>query len=185
MSRPAVFLDRDGTLTVERGFVTKPEELQLLPGAAEAVRRLREAGFACIVVTNQSAVGRGLMTEAELQQVHDELHRQLHAAGTRLDGLYYCPDAPNEATDERKPASGMLLRAARELEIDTGRSWMVGDTARDLLASRNASCRGCILVRTGHDLAETLPLLGAGEQVVADLAEAARVILQRLVGSCR
>ena len=181
--RPAVFLDRDGTLTEERGFVTSPEQVQLLPEAAEAVRLLRAAGFACVVVTNQSAVGRGLMTEADLEAVHAELHRQLHAEGTALDGLYYCPAAPAEALEvedpERKPSPGMLLRAARDLELDRARSWMIGDSARDVLAGRRAGCRGCILVRTGHDISEALPLLEDGDHVADDLAAAARLIVGR------
>jgi D-glycero-D-manno-heptose 1,7-bisphosphate phosphatase len=152
----------------------------LLPGAAEAVRRLREAGLLCVVVTNQSAVGRGLMSEADLQRVHDELVRQLAVEGAGLDGLYWCPDAPHGPSAELKPAPGMLLRAARELEIDPARSWMVGDSARDLLAGRNAGCRGCILVRTGHEVAEALSLLGDGDAVVPDLAAAAQVILSAL-----
>ena len=179
-ARPAVFLDRDGTLTLERGYLTRPEQVHLLPGAAEAIRLLREKQFACILVTNQSAVGRGLMSEADLRRVHDELLRQLHAEGAALDGLYFCPAAPRAATPddpERKPAPGMLLRAARELHIDLAQSWMVGDSARDLLAGQNAGCRGCILVCSGHDIADALPLLRDGDHVAADLAEAARIIL--------
>src|ERR1700719_1263739 len=106
-TRPAVFLDRDGTLTVERGYLTRPEQVRLLPGAAEAIRLLREKQFACILVTNQSAVGRGLLTEAELQRIHDELSRQLDAEGAALDGLFFCPTAPSAGTPddpERKPA---------------------------------------------------------------------------------
>jgi D-glycero-D-manno-heptose 1,7-bisphosphate phosphatase len=178
--RPAVFLDRDGTLTLERGFVTRPEQVRLLPGAAEAIRLLRENHFACILVTNQSAVGRGLLTEPDLHRIHDELLRQLHAEEAALDGLYFCPAAPNaEAPDdpERKPAPGMLLRAARELRIDLAQSWMVGDSARDVLAGQSAGCRGCVLVRSGHDISGALPLLRDGDHVAADLAEAARIIL--------
>jgi D-glycero-D-manno-heptose 1,7-bisphosphate phosphatase len=178
--RPAVFLDRDGTLTLERGYLTRPDQFRLLPGAAEAIRLLRENKFTCILVTNQSAVGRGLLTEADLHRIHDELLRQLHPEGAALDGLYYCPAAPSAGTPddpERKPAPGMLLRAARELDIDLAQSWMVGDSARDLLAGQSAGCRGCILVQTGHDIADALPLLRAGDHVVADLAEAARLIL--------
>jgi D-glycero-D-manno-heptose 1,7-bisphosphate phosphatase len=175
--RPAVFLDRDGTLTLECGYVTRPDQLRLLPGAAQAVIALRAAGFACIVVTNQSAVGRGLMTEADLADVHDELHRQMRAEGAALDGLYYCPAERDVDHPERKPAPGMLIRAARDLGIDLAQSWMVGDSARDVLAGRAAGCRGCILVRSGHDVTETLPLLDAGDFSATDVAEAAQLIL--------
>jgi D-glycero-D-manno-heptose 1,7-bisphosphate phosphatase len=180
VARAAVFLDRDGTLNVDSGYLTRPEQMRLLPGAAEAVRCLRAAGFACVVVTNQSAVGRGWMTEADLQLVNDELVRQLNAAGTELDGLYYCPTAPGATAGEdpeRKPAPGMLLRAAREMGLDLARSWMVGDSARDLQAGRGAGCRGSILVRSGADVTAALALVGAGDFIAADLAEAARLIL--------
>jgi D-glycero-D-manno-heptose 1,7-bisphosphate phosphatase len=173
--RPAVFLDRDGTLNEERGYVTHPGHLRLLPGAADAVRQLCEAGFACVVVTNQSAIGRGLMTEADLHLIHEQLHLQLHAGAAKLDGLYFCPALPGD-DPERKPAPGMLLRAARELELDLTRSWMVGDTVSDLLAGQNACCR-CILVRSGHDLGEALTLLKPGDAVADNLSEAARLIL--------
>jgi D-glycero-D-manno-heptose 1,7-bisphosphate phosphatase len=180
--RPAVFLDRDGTLNEECGFITRPEQIRLLPGAGGALRQLRAAGFACVVVTNQSAVGRGLMTEAELACVHQELLRRLEAAGTGLDGLYYCPAAPGVTTVEspdRKPAPGMLLRAARDLGLDLARSWVVGDSLRDVLAGRGAGCSGRILVRSGHDVSEAAELLAPGEFVADDLADAARIILER------
>jgi len=180
--RPAIFLDRDGTLTAECGFVTRPEQMRLLPGAANAVIALRAAGFACVVVTNQSAVGRGLMMEGDLAAVHDEMRRQLHAKGAAIDGLYFCPAGPEDDHPERKPAPGMLHRAVRELRIDLAQSWMVGDSARDVLAGRAAGCRGCILVRSGHDVSEAMTILDDRDFVAADLAEAARVILARAGG---
>src|ERR1700683_2992807 len=92
--QPAVFLDRDGTLIVERSYPSHPDQVQLLPGAAEAVQCLRRAGYACVVVTNQSGVGRGMLTEAQLHAVNAEMNRQLRDAGTQLDGLYFCTLAP-------------------------------------------------------------------------------------------
>jgi D-glycero-D-manno-heptose 1,7-bisphosphate phosphatase len=180
---PAVFLDRDGTLIEERSYPKDPDQVQLLPGAAAAVRRLRRAGFACVVVTNQSGVGRGLLTEAQMHAVNDEMQRQLRAAGTRLDGLYCCtlaPQTPDKTAIEhpdRKPGPGMLLRAARELQLDLEASWVVGDSVSDILAGRHAGSRGQILVRTGHDLAEALAFLGSDVTVLNDLAEAADFIL--------
>jgi D-glycero-D-manno-heptose 1,7-bisphosphate phosphatase len=178
MTRPAVFLDRDGTLNVECGHITRPEQMRLLPGAAAALQSLRAAGFACIVVTNQSAIGRGLMTEADLRLIHDEMLRQLQCEGAALDGLYHCAAAPPEEHPERKPAPGMLLRAARELGIDLGRSWMIGDSARDLLAGRAAGCRGVVLVRSGHDVAEALALLDASDHLADDIVQATQLILE-------
>src|SRR6185369_9599345 len=92
--KPAVFLDRDGTVIVETGYPSRPEQVTLLPGAAAGIKRLRDAGFACVIVTNQSGVGRGYFTETELHAVNEEMHRQLASAGACVDGLYYCTAAP-------------------------------------------------------------------------------------------
>jgi histidinol-phosphate phosphatase family protein len=188
-ARPCVFLDRDGTLNVERSYITAPGEIQLLPGAGEAVRLLNSAGFACVVITNQSAVGRGLMNEAALADVHVELGRQLADVGAYLDGIYHCPHPPATggplALDhpDRKPAPGLLLRAARDLYLDLAQSWMVGDSMRDVLAGQNAGCRGCILVRSGHPIDESLFALARPFAVVDDLLAAARHILSESPGT--
>lgn len=171
--RRAVFLDRDGTLNVECSFITRREDVQLLPGVPEALLLLRAAGFACVVVTNQSAVGRGLMTEADLHDIHAELTRQLADAGATLDGVYACTAGPIEHPD-RKPAPGLLLRAAAEMHLDLANSWMIGDSARDILAGQNAGCKGCVLVRTGHPIDDAL---AEAVIVVDDLLAAARHIV--------
>jgi D,D-heptose 1,7-bisphosphate phosphatase len=181
--RPAVFLDRDGTLNVDRSYLTKPEEMRLLPGVSDALRMLKDARFACVVVTNQSAVGRGMMTDADLQSIHDEMNRQLAEAGVVLDGIYSCTFAPS-TTDQlaivhpdRKPAPGLLLRAAAELHLDVKSSWMIGDALRDILAGQNAGCRSCIMVRTGHSIDETQFALAEPFELVDDLLAAAKHIL--------
>ena len=116
--RSAVFLDRDGTLIEEKCYISRPEQVRLLSGAAQSLRLLQEADFAIVVVTNQSGLGRGMFTEADLQAVHDEMNRQLDEAGIALDGIYHCPIAPRISDKtiiehaERKPGPGMLLRAA-------------------------------------------------------------------------
>ncbi|MBI3408041.1 MAG: HAD family hydrolase [Planctomycetes bacterium] len=181
--RRAVFLDRDGTLIEEKNYLSRPDQVRLLPGSAEAVRQLRHAGWACVVISNQSGIGRGLFTEADLASVHADMSRQLAEAGTSLDGIYHCPVAPGTSDrtvvehSDRKPGPGMLLRAARELDLILAQSWMVGDNVVDVLAGRNAGCRGTILVRSGHDIADALPHLGEYDLVAEDLAEAARWIL--------
>lgn len=181
--RPAAFLDRDGTIIRQVHHLTDPAEVELLPGASSALRELRRAGFACVVVSNQSAVGRGVLTLDGLAAVHDEFRRQLAAEGAEIDGWYFCPEIPRtsdrSAVDhpERKPAPGMLLRAARELTLDIGSSWMVGDMVSDILAGRNAGCRGSILVRTGHGAAADDAAKFA-DHVVADLSAAVALILQ-------
>ncbi len=150
--RPAAFLDRDGTIIEHVHYLTDPALVRLLPGAAEAIRILNEAGFACVVVTNQSAIGRGLLDDAGLTLVHDEMNRQLEREGARLDAIYYCPDAPGvddrtviECLD-RKPGPGMLFRAAEGLNLDLDASWMVGDFISDVLAGIHAGCRGSVLL---------------------------------------
>ena len=181
--RSAVFLDRDGTLIEEKCYISRPEQVRLLPGTAQALTMLRQAGFACVVVTNQSGLGRGMFTEADLQAVHDEMNRQLRQAGVELDGLYHCPFAPQTSDKtviehpDRKPGPGMLLRAARELNLDLPSSWMVGDNASDILAGRNAGCRGGVLVRCGHDVTSSLAHLGDNDTVVDDMLAATRWIL--------
>jgi D-glycero-D-manno-heptose 1,7-bisphosphate phosphatase len=179
-----VFLDRDGTLIEERNYISHPDEVCLIPGAASAVARLRDAGYACVVVTNQSGVGRGILSLGQMHAVNAEMNRQLREAGTELDGLYYCTLAPISQDPtaieypDRKPGPGMLLRAARELKLDLPASWVVGDSVRDVLAGRNAGCRGQILVRTGHNLDSALAVLGTNVWVLYDLTAAAEHILQ-------
>ncbi len=183
LMRSAVFLDRDGTLIEEKCYIARPEQVRLLPGTVEALALLSGAGFACVVVTNQSGIGRGLFTEADLQAIHDEMNRQLGQAGIVLDGLYHCPIAPQISDKtaiehpDRKPGAGMLLRAALELDLDLAKSWMVGDSISDILAGRNAGCCGGVLLRSGHDIRSSLHLLGDNEFVVDDLLTAVRWIL--------
>lgn len=154
--RRAVFLDRDKTLMEDPGYVSDPGQVRLLGGAAEAVARLRGAGYLVIVVTNQSGIARGKITEAQIAAVHERLRELLRRAGTDLDAIYYCPylDGPDAVvaqyrrdSDLRKPRPGMLLQAAREMEIDLSRSWMIGDEARDAQAGRAAGCRTILLQR--------------------------------------
>ena len=181
--RPAVFLDRDGTIIEETQYISSPQQVRLLPGAAAAIRALRKAGFACVVISNQSSVGRGMIQAADVLAVQEEVERQLAAAGAALDGFYWCPLAPVRSDREvvehpdRKPGPGLLLRAAEELGLDLARSWMVGDLISDLLAGRNAGVRGVILVRTGHGgrVDASHP---AVDMVAADLGEAAELVLK-------
>jgi len=175
--RPAVFLDRDGTLIVDRHYLSDPAGVVLLPGAGGAVRRLNQAGLAVVLVTNQSGIGRGLFSEADYLATHARLLELLASEGARLDGAYFCPLAPDADDPEgsRKPGTGMFLRAARELDLDPAASWFVGDRLRDVLPGRRLGGRG-ILVRGAQS--ETLAAAGWPELSVAgSLAEAVDTIL--------
>jgi D-glycero-D-manno-heptose 1,7-bisphosphate phosphatase len=159
-SRPAFFIDRDGTLTEEVGYVNHPSRLRLLPRSAEAIRRLNKAGIAAVVATNQSGIARGYFSEEVLQAVNAEMVRQLKQAGAHLDGVYVCPHHPTEGEppwradcDCRKPKPGLLLRAAHELGLDLAASVVVGDKASDLAVARAVGAAG-VLVLTGYGLGE-------------------------------
>ena len=179
--RPAVFLDRDGTLIEDVPYLDDPLGIRFLPGAAEALVRLRRAGFARVLVTNQSGIGRGFFTEDRLREIHAELEGRLAGVGASLDGNYYCPSAPSEEDcPDRKPAPGMLLRGAVELGIDLDASWMVGDKMSDVMAGLNAGCRS-ILLRADEGVAASDGPGTAGDGrflVAADLAAAVDLILR-------
>jgi D,D-heptose 1,7-bisphosphate phosphatase len=152
----AVFLDRDGTINEEVGYLDRIEKLRLIPGAAEAIRLINASGMKAIVVTNQSGVARGILAESFVAEIHARLREMLRAEGAFLDGVYYCPHHPTEGRgdylrtcDCRKPAPGLLLRAAEELQLDLARSYMVGDTLKDIEAGTRAGAKG-ILIRTGY-----------------------------------
>lgn len=155
-SRPAVFLDRDGTVIRHVPYLVDPADVTLVDGAAESIASLQRAGYACVITTNQSVVGRGMLSEEGLAEVHRVMHDQLAEHGVSLDGLYYAPQAPTQGDPtviehpDRKPGPGMLRRAAGELGLDVGRSWMVGDSLKDTHAGRNAGVRGTVLVLTGE-----------------------------------
>lgn len=153
--RPVVFLDRDGTLIEEVGYVNHPSRVRLIPGAAGAVARLRAAGFAVVVVTNQAAIARGYLPRELVDATHAELTRRLAAEGTRVDAIYLCPHHPTEGVGEllvrcdcRKPEPGLLLRAAEELDLDLTRAAIVGDLPSDVAAGAAVGAR-TVLVLTG------------------------------------
>jgi D-glycero-D-manno-heptose 1,7-bisphosphate phosphatase len=160
MGRPAIFMDRDGTVSQEVGYVVHLDRYALLPRSVEAVRRINAAGYAAIVATNQSGVARGLFSEERVEEVHRRLREWLAAGGARLDGIYYCPHHPREGQgpwtrrcDCRKPLPGMLRRAAAEHDLDLARSYMIGDTGRDLGAGAAAGATP-VLVLTGYGRGE-------------------------------
>jgi D-glycero-D-manno-heptose 1,7-bisphosphate phosphatase len=177
--RPALFLDRDGTLNVDTGYVDRPDRVHLLPGAAAAVARARARGFLVVVISNQSGIGRGYFDAAALEAVNARL-RELLAGddpGAVLDALYVCPHAPpvpgQAPCDCRKPAPGLILRAAREHGIDLARSWMVGDKPDDVAAGRAAGTRTVLISKAGEPGGADLGARGLDEAVERIAREAA------------
>jgi D-glycero-D-manno-heptose 1,7-bisphosphate phosphatase len=176
--RPAVFLDRDGTLIEDRHYLRDPDLVRLLAGAADAVSRLDRAGWPVVVVTNQSGIARGLLTEAEYQATARRLMELLAAAGAPLAGQYHCPHLPEISgpCECRKPGSLLYRRAAEDLGLDLSRSWWVGDRLRDIAAAGPLGGRG-LLVRTGERAEEAEAEAAHTWPAVPDLDAAVRVIL--------
>jgi len=189
MSRRAIFMDRDGTVCDEVGYVNHVSRSRLLPRSAEAVRLVNDAGLLAVLVTNQSGVARGLFDEALVASVHRQLAGSLAAAGARLDAFYFCPHHPREGQppyradcDCRKPRPGMLTRAAREHDIDLDASWMIGDSLVDLEAGAAAGASTVhVLTGYGRGLVElqSQRFKVRATHTAADLLDAVRFILER------
>lgn len=177
MSRRFVLLDRDGTINEDAGYVLEPDQLRLIPGAASALRELSDVGLGLIVVTNQSPVGRGWLTDERLAEINGRMASALAEEGAEVDGVYVCPHRPEQGCECRKPRPGLAVRAAMEHGFELADSFVVGDHAADM-GMANAVGATAILVRTGHGDEELEN--GAGEladHVVADLREASELIL--------
>jgi histidinol-phosphate phosphatase family protein len=176
---PVVFVDRDGTINREVHHLSDPDQLELLPGAAEGLRALCESGYKLIVVSNQSPIGRGMFTEDRLREINARLAEMLAAEGVEIANWYWCPHAPWEGCTCRKPAPGMLLKARDEMGVILEESWMVGDRLADLSAGRKVGAH-TILVATGYGESEyALPDRAACvDYFVPTLREAADIILR-------
>lgn len=157
----AVFLDRDGTVIEERGYLSDPAGVQLLPGAAEALGALAENGWKLIVVSNQSGVGRGLIPPGRMAEVHQRFLAMLHQGGVPVTATYICPHVPEDQCECRKPSPFLLHRAAREHALDLSASWMIGDREGDILCGHNAGCSTIWLRNELFPVAEDLPTLVA------------------------
>jgi D-glycero-D-manno-heptose 1,7-bisphosphate phosphatase len=187
----AIFLDRDGVLIEDVDLLTHPDEIRILEGVPQALRGLKEAGFRLIVISNQTVVARGLVTEQEVCAINAEMARLLEqAGGSRLDGFYFCPHHPNAtlpayriACECRKPRPGLLLRAAREHNLNLRASFAVGDRITDIIAGARAGCR-TVLVQTGKHQAPPIEMVEPLDRSIqpdytcANLSEAARWILE-------
>jgi D-glycero-D-manno-heptose 1,7-bisphosphate phosphatase len=188
MKNRAVFIDRDGTINVDVGYPSRVEQIEIYPSSFEAVRKIKAAGFLAVIVTNQSGIGRGFLTEADLTEIHGYVKSEFAVRGLRVDGIYYCPHYDLSSNREyrrncscRKPEPGMALRAAADLDIDLRRSYMVGDKVEDMLFGINIGAVP-VLVRTGYGTASEKTLKERGIQVGAvadDLLGAVNWILGR------
>jgi len=183
----AVFLDRDGTINEEVGFIDDPEKLKLIPKAGEALKKLKDAGFLLVVVTNQSGIARGYITEEKLKEVHRRLRKLLSSYGVVLDGIYYCPHHPEglppyrENCPCRKPAPGMILKAKEELGINISSSFVVGDKPEDIELGKKLGMK-TVLVLTGFGKGSRKKLEEKGilpDFVAEDVGEAVEFILGR------
>lgn len=179
--RAAVFLDRDGTINVDHGYVHRAVDFEFIAGAPEAIRLLKNAGYLVIVVTNQAGIARGLYAEADVHELHRHLDMELSRHHTGIDAYYYCPHHPEKGEEPyrrecacRKPLPGMLLQAAADWSVDLARSFLVGDKRSDIEAGLAAGCRS-ILLATGDGAGEELPMPDIPR--VADLTAAAELIL--------
>jgi D-glycero-D-manno-heptose 1,7-bisphosphate phosphatase len=186
MANKAVFLDRDNTLIEDPGYISHPDQVKLLEGVPEALSELKRMGYKLIVVSNQSAVARGIITEKALAQIHERLEGLLAHQGAALDKIYYCPDHPDGAIPRyrkenpwRKPAPGMLLAAAEEMDIDLTDSWLVGDSARDIDAGKSAGCRTILIQNAAHS--RTIePGVTSPDYTAVNIKEVANIIKQHI-----
>ena len=177
MKRAAVFLDRDGTINRDPGYLSDPDGFELFPRSGEGMRLLAESGFTLVVVSNQSGIGRGLIAPSQLDEIHERMKSELRGEGVELEGIYYCPHHPGERCSCRKPSPLLVLSAAEKLGLDLASSYFVGDQASDILTGKNAGLR-TVLVTTGEGLKsqEESEELKA-DCVAKDLLAAARWII--------
>jgi D-glycero-D-manno-heptose 1,7-bisphosphate phosphatase len=178
----AVFLDRDGTLIEERNYLSRPEDVVVLSGAAAALKRLQDAQFKLFIVSNQSGVGRGYFSLADVERVNQRLLSDLAHAGVRFEKVFIAPEAPDQPSRGRKPSPQFLFDARAEFGVDLAQSYMVGDKLIDLESGWNAGVKKCILVRTGYgiELERAAPHSLSTAVVVDDLPAAAAWILEDL-----
>ncbi|HEY6566576.1 MAG TPA: HAD family hydrolase [Actinomycetota bacterium] len=173
--RRFALLDRDGTINVEVDHLDEPDQLELLPGAAAAIRRLRELGLGIAIVTNQAQVGRGLLTPDQLTRIHERLRSMLAEQDATVDAVLFCPHPPEDGCDCRKPLPGMAVEAADRFGFDPAEAFVVGDHASDMGMGRAIGAR-TILVLTGHGAHERARGGAIADHVVADLAAAVDII---------
>ena len=172
----ATFLDRDGVINeraVEGEYITRWEDMHILPGTEEAIASLNRAGFRVTVVTNQRCVAKGLLSASDLELMHDRMRKKLAAAGAIVDDIYYCPHDKQASCDCRKPSPGMLVTAARAHQLDLAASWMIGDSDIDIEAGRSAGCKTARILNRGGERTDPADI------IAPSLLDAVRQILLR------
>lgn len=181
----AVFLDRDGTIIEDTGYISSPEQVKFLPGSIAAIKQLKDAGYKIIIISNQSGVARGLISEDMLQTIEKLIHRQILNGGAHVDSSYYCPHHPEhgsypyrQACECRKPHTGLIKKAVKDHDIDLSRSIMVGDHATDIETARRAGIKS-VFVMTGHGPEEKANLKSQPDHIAADITAAADWILKQ------
>ena len=177
MTRRAVFLDRDGTLNVDKGYVYRWEDWEWIPGAVEAIRGFNKAGFLAVVISNQAGVARGLYKAEDVLALHERVNRELAAQGARVEAFYFCPHHPLHGTVRdcpcRKPKPGLILQAGKELDVDLVRSYLIGDKAIDVLAAQAAGVTPVLVRGYGSEQETQIP---ADVPVVENIFEAQKFI---------
>ena len=183
MSERAIFFDRDGTVNVEKEYIYDPEQVELIPGALEALSTAQQSGFRIFVVSNQSGIARGLATETDVCRVNERLEELVKAAGVKFDGVYFCPHLPTISgrCTCRKPGRGMIDRALESFDLDLSDSYVVGDRMLDMGLAHTIGATG-ILVRTGYGAIEEkqLPAGGGPHHIVDDVLAAVKLILKEV-----
>lgn len=176
MKNRAVFLDRDGVINrkaSEGEYIETWDDMVILPGVGDAITKLNKAGYRVLVVTNQRGIARGKMSLSDLDHIHEQLIHRLAKNGAIIDRIYYCPHGLDEKCECRKPEPGMLRRAATEYDVETGLSWMVGDSPADVLAGKKAGCRTVLIRESVHQRPD-----GQADVVAANLVQAVESILE-------
>ena len=172
--RPAIFLDRDGVIIVEKNFLRDPEEIEFYPGAIEALKAIGDV-YIKIVISNQSGVARGYFTSADVEKINDHISSILKMSGIGIDAWYFCPHGPDDDCQCRKPRPGMILEAAEEFNINMSKSWIIGDKSSDIDAGR-ASGLNTILVKTGYGGSEPGATVSKADYTASDISEAIKYI---------
>ena len=173
-------LDRDGTLIEERHYLSDPAQVELLPGTAEGMRQLQTMGLGLVVITNQSGIGRGYFDKARLDRIHERLSQLLEAESVHLDGIYFCPHMPEDDCTCRKPKTGLLESAAKDLDFDPRASLVIGDKASDIEMGQRVGA-STLLVRTGYGAEVERDGTATPDYMVDSLLEAAQIIQRILV----